>query len=233
MNRRTLLTAATTGIVTTSGCIGGRNNGSGENYEPCNVPVISYLQLPEGVRDEVDIAFDEGQYATRGEFLWKKIDGPELQAIQKEEDYYAPIVDTNGIFPLKERTLQFEKTTPKYDEPVSLLIYQSIADTLNMTITVEYENEFVHKEQNMSIKEEDDYTDSPPKIPIGRRYGEYTLDITTENRGDFAETFEIGGGHNTLTPDVLYIQEESSDISIDVTRRQFGDPAPCPWQVDN
>ncbi|WP_152423206.1 hypothetical protein [Natrinema versiforme] len=236
MNRRTLLAVVTASIATISGCIGGRNNGSEGNYEPCNARVVSYLQLPEGVKDEVDIAFEEGQYSTRGELLWEKIDAPELQAIEKDDDYFSPIVDTNGVFPLKETTLQFEKTTPQYDEPVNLSIYQSVADTLTISITVEYEGRVVNKEQNIRIQEKvnpysTDYEDKSvrPNILTGRKYGRYTFDIAIEGRENITEIFQIGSSHYTHTPTILYIQEENSSISVAVTRRVGGDPAPCPW----
>jgi|GEM_PF-749438 len=269
MRRRLVLTAVATGAATIAGCTSERatddtNEGATDDtneratdgddgtdgYEPCELSILSYARLPEAIKDEVDVALKEGQYATEGELLWSEISGPELEALKKDDSYYTPIVDRNGV---KETTLQFKEITPQYDETITLPIYNSTDKSLEISVTVKDGGRTVLEETDLTLQELTDPTlderepegESGPlkeenlshdkEIPIGSEYGEYTVEITVEDQETISKAVELGGASRfDDNPDYILVQEGSKEqsFSVEIITIEYPmyDPAACPWE---
>ena len=227
MNRRRFLTVATTGTITLAGCIGGNiGDKTTEKYEECDLMIIYYGLLPSDVQKEVDTAFNKGKYETEGELLWKEVAGPNVQAIKKDDNFYAPNVEReDGV-----HTLRFEETTPRYAEPQFLRVSNTTNDTLNISITV--------KDSKKTILEKADFTVEPKsglddhRVPIAREFGEYIFDIEIE--GLWSDTIVEELLERYPRP-ILYIypDEESSSHGEQVSLAKHVDDVGmrrCTWE---
>jgi hypothetical protein len=208
------------GVAMVAGCIGSssyeaENSNNTEKFERCDLTIIEYSSLPQDVKAEVDVAFKEGRYTTDGTLFWESITGPNVQALAKNDTYYAPQIKTES----GEHILQFEETTPQYDRQRSLRIDNNLEDDPYISITVKNSEGMILEEVGQNIS-------NLSEVAVSDEFGKYTFEIEIGDRWKGTKTTEMG---KVTTSIILFVDnDESENISVKLIQPP-NYPSRCPW----
>lgn len=195
MKRREVLAIISLGTSGFAGCVNRL-----EYLRTCDLPALEYKYLPDDAKEEVDIAFSEGQYATNGKLYYERLlEEPEEQALRKNNSYFSANItkeETGAIFGTSVvSTLSFEETVPTLDSPKIIDVENKSGNAITIDITIKYANGGVVTDTNGNeIKErtislEDFGSGSSYEFEVLDKYTTYVVDIKFENGRTESDTF--------------------------------------------
>lgn len=249
MNRRSLLTSI--GIVSAAfaGCLSAQPDDDWGYSEPCDHMILSYEDLPDGARYEVEKAFEEGEYETKGELRYELAEGPNVQALKKDGAYYESRIrveeaayhdhrSTDWWVFGETRTLSFEETQPRHDSPVSLGIYNKREEPREVAVVIENENERL-VDKWVTVEPSADDQAGYTAVPVTDEFRAY--DLTVELTDGTMEEFDLRTewDQNAYRTDAIVIgSHPKDDLVIDedeltsIVEGGYESPERCPWQEE-
>jgi len=223
MKRRTLLTTITTGVGTFAGCMGSDKSDGWGYQAPCDRMVINYWNLPDNAKNEVDTAFAEGEYETKGNLYYELlIENKDEQYLFKGNKYYIANIDITK----DKSTLEFNEVTPTFDPPKSIKIQNITDNRLNFSFAVDYENggrltdvegERI-RDRGVTLGPEEVYE----TVGIADEFGAYEVTIEFEDGRRETDRFVINRGTT-----VIRISLSESHMSVSINNES--DDGSCPW----
>ncbi|MFA9418357.1 hypothetical protein [Natrinema sp. HArc-T2] len=223
MKRRTLLTTIITGMGTFAGCMGSDNSDGWSYQAACDRMIINYWNLPDNVKNEVDTAFAEGEYETKGNLYYELlIEDKDEQYLFKDDKYYMADIDITK----DKSNLEFNEVTPTFDPPKSIRIRNTTDNSLNFTFTVDYEaggrltdvdGERI-RDRGVSLGPEEVYE----TVGIADEFGAYEVTIEFEDGRRETDRFVINRGTGS-------IRISLSEDQVSVSSYGDADDGRCPW----
>ncbi|MDL5361384.1 hypothetical protein [Halalkalicoccus sp. NIPERK01] len=243
MDRRTALKTAGSALTfTVAGCLGdgdGPGDGSGSTgsegndpetdntegngseysiedrtYEECHLISIEYEWLPEDVRNEVDIALDDGRYEA-DELLFAEAVDPGRSYLVVDDTPYDPTVETDG----ETWTLELhEDEVVRAPEPRLIIVQNSAGRDHEVHVELTGDDTFVDETVTITAGEE-------REIAATDEFGRYEL------------TAQALTGHEGMDSFEFVVSDSAFDGIVEVTdtevwvSQDVADVVPCSWDT--
>lgn len=206
MDRRRFVGLVAVGIIGgSSGCL---DQSSSDSFDVCESPVISYRNLPEPARKEVDIALDTGQYETEDGLLWGEITESEPDLLVGSDD--RPDIEETTIYhSFVEVDSDIEKLRFVRDEgnfyDLSLRNETSKQRTIHVSVSNEAEDEPVFTDTAQLTAEAGE---NLSRVFPG--YGEYEIIMETDERSKTAEWEYSPSAWTSYSPEMVVKPDDIS-----------------------